>query len=177
MAAMAEKDITSQSSRWKFHLSSFCEILFGYTIEIEPGERWVRHCACDSFVRPFLLARVHHFCKRVCQNILRPQATQRTAELSIRRVLFLWVLLLHWCVSAQYFPKFCLKKFTGILGGIWTHHLCQSRAVSYQPDDRDCQEQKAVWILYSSSASHNNFIDAKFTWTGLDLDTSPAFNH
>ena len=37
MAAMAEKDIISQSSEG--NLSSFCEILFGYTKEIEPGER------------------------------------------------------------------------------------------------------------------------------------------
>ena len=32
-----------------------------HVIEIEPGERWVHHCACDFVVRPFLWPCVRHF--------------------------------------------------------------------------------------------------------------------
>ena len=45
------------------------------------------------------------------------------------------------CVAlyTQYFPESCEKKSQAFYsGGIRTHDLCNSRAVSYQLDHRDC---------------------------------------
>ena len=65
------------------------------------------------------------------------------------------------CVAlyTQYFPESCEKKSQSFFysGGIRTHNLCNSRAVSYQLHYQDCLE--AIRILRFSSRYCNDLLE------------------
>ena len=76
--------------------------------------------------------------------------------LRLRRSIIFDFTHIHRCVSAlytQYLPEFCEKKSQAYYsGGIQTHDRCNSRAVSYQLDHRDC----TVYEKLTSHFDHKN---------------------
>ena len=80
------------------------------------------------------------------------------------------------CIVYIVFPEFCKQTITGVLlSGMRTHNLCNSRALSYQLDHRDCLVDRNSFFHRAHERTEYTVLTHIGVWVNTNMNKTTIF--